>query len=91
MQVWATWLLYAVLVDLTDAVAEELDQPLDALSVERVYRGLDHFTGAFQRGEAIDPVADLATQSDLGIVKRRRPSWERAHADLAAWRQDLNL
>src|SRR5688500_331432 len=28
LQAWATWLLYAVLIDLTGAVAEELDQPL---------------------------------------------------------------
>jgi len=35
-QLWATWLLYAVLVDLTDAVAEELTQPFAALSLEMV-------------------------------------------------------
>ncbi len=40
VQVWATWLLYATLIELTDAVAQELDHPLDALSVEMVYRGL---------------------------------------------------
>ena len=27
VQVWATWLVYAVLVDLTDAVAAELEKP----------------------------------------------------------------
>jgi hypothetical protein len=31
MQVWATWLLCAVLVDLTDAVAEAINQPFAAL------------------------------------------------------------
>jgi hypothetical protein len=91
LQVWATWLLYGVLVDLSDAVAEELDQPLDAISLEMVYRGLYHFTGAFQRGEAADPVAYLAAQPDLGIVKRRRKYRERARADLDAWHQELNL
>ncbi len=29
LQVWATWLLYAVLVDLTDDVADALDRPFD--------------------------------------------------------------
>lgn len=91
MQVWATWLLYAVLVDLTDAVAEELDQPLDALSLEMVYRGLYHFTVAFQAGTASDPVAYLAAQSDLGIVKRRRKYRERARIPLESWRLELNL
>jgi hypothetical protein len=36
LQVWATWLLYAVLIDLTDAVAEALHQPLAAISIEMV-------------------------------------------------------
>jgi hypothetical protein len=86
MQVWATWLLYAALVDLTDAVAEELDQPLDALSLEMVYRGLYHFAVAFQKGEAADPVAYLADPANrnLGIVKRRRKSRERTRVDIAA-------
>jgi len=89
MQVWATWLLYAVLIDLSDAVAEELEVPLDRVSVEMVYRGLYHFTVAFQRGEATDPVAYLATQPDLGTLKRRRKHRERKPLDLSI--QELNL
>ena len=81
LQVWSTWLLYAVLVDLSDAIAEELGQPLDAMSLEMTYRGLYHFTSAFHRGEATDPVAYLAAQPDLGIVKRRRKYRQRAHLD----------
>lgn len=77
LQVWATWLLYAVLVDLSDAVAQELDVCLDQVSLEMVFRGLYFFAGAFQRGEASDPVAYLAAQDDLGIVKRRRKYRER--------------
>ena len=89
LQVWATWLLYAVLVDLSDAVAEELDQPLDRISIEMVYRGLYFFTGAFARGEATDPVGYLAAQPDLGIVKRRRKSRDRHRLDTLP--EDLNL
>lgn len=81
MQIWATWLLYGVLIDLSDAVAQELDLPLDQISVEMVYRGLFHFCGAYQRGEANDPVAYLAAQTDLGIVKRRRKYRERTRLD----------
>ena len=44
LQLWATWLLYAVLIDLTDAVAEALNQPFAALSLEMVYRNLYFFT-----------------------------------------------
>jgi hypothetical protein len=73
LQVWATWLLYAVLIDLCDQIAEVKGLPLDRISIEMVYRGLYHFAGALQRGEATDPVAYLASQDDLGIVKRLRP------------------
>lgn len=75
VQVWATWILYMVLVDLTDAVADALRKPFQDLSIEMVYRGLYHFTQAYQRGAATDPVAYLATEAkDLGILKRKRKS-----------------
>jgi hypothetical protein len=81
LQVWASWLLYAVLIDLSDAVAQELDIPLDQVSIEMVYRGLYHFSVAHQKGNAHDPVTYLASKTNLGIVKRRRRSRERARLD----------
>jgi hypothetical protein len=73
MQIWATWLLYAALVDLSDAVAEALDQPFAAISMEMVYRSLYHFAQAYHRGEATDVVAFLAADAKLyGIIKRKR-------------------
>lgn len=73
LQLWATWILYAALVDLTDAVAEALNRPMAALSLEMVYRSLYFFTGAYHRGEASDPVAYLAAKATrLGILKRAR-------------------
>jgi hypothetical protein len=73
MQVWATWLLYVVLVDLTDAVAEALNQPFAAISIEMVYRSLYFFTQPRARGEAENVVAYLAVHTKLlGIVKRKR-------------------
>lgn len=73
LQVWTTWLLYVVLVDLTDAVAEALNQPFAAISIEMVYRSLYFFTQAQARGEAENVVAYLATHTKLlGIVKRKR-------------------
>lgn len=73
MQVWATWILYAVLVDLTDQVAEVLNRPFSEISMEMVYRGLYHFVYAYQDGEYIDPVQFLADEAKLlGIVKRPR-------------------
>jgi hypothetical protein len=73
LKLWATWLLYAVLVDLTDAVAETLNQPFAAISMEMVYRSLYFFTQAYHRGEAMDPVAYLANNATwLGVLKRKR-------------------
>ncbi len=73
LQLWATWLLYAVLVELTDAVAEALEQPFAHISLERVYRSLYFFTQAYHRGEATDVVVYLAANAKLlGILKRPR-------------------
>ncbi len=74
LQVWSTWLFYAILIDLADAVAEELMLPFDRISLEMVFRGLYHFIQAYNRGEATDPVKYLAAPEnrDLGVVKRLR-------------------
>jgi hypothetical protein len=73
LQVWATWLLYAVLVDMTDAIAEVLQRPFADLSLEMTYRGLYYATQAYHRGEAPDPIAYLAANARLlGILKRKR-------------------
>ncbi len=73
LQVWGTWMLYGVLVDLTDAVAEALDRPFVHLSLEMVYRGLYYFGQALRRGEATDLVTYLAANAQwLGIIKRVR-------------------
>ncbi len=74
LQIWATWLFYAVLVDLSDGVADELSLPFEQISLEMIYRGLYHFTVAYNNGKATDPVQYLAApeNQDLGIVKRQR-------------------
>lgn len=74
LQIWGTWLFYAVLVDLGDAVADELSLPFDRISLEMIYRGLYHFSVAHQKGLASQPVQYFAApeNQDLGIVKRKR-------------------
>ena len=73
IQVWMSWLLYGVLVDLNNAGAQELDLRFDEISMEMVYRGLYHFTQAYHRGEATDPVLYLAAHAKvLGMIKRKR-------------------
>ncbi len=73
LQIWASWLLYVVLIDLTDAVAERLNLPFAIISIEMVYRSLYFFTQARQRGETDDLVDFLAQEAKLfGIIKRKR-------------------
>jgi hypothetical protein len=54
--------------------ADELSLPFDSISLEMIYRGLDHFYVARQKGLASDPVKYFAApeNQDLGIVKQRR-------------------
>jgi hypothetical protein len=70
LQVWSTWLFFAVLVDLGDAVADELMLPFDRISLEMVFRSLYYFIQADHKGQATDPVKYLAApeNQDLGVV-----------------------
>ncbi len=74
LQVWATWLFYAVLVDLRDAVADELSLPFDRISLEMIFGGLYYFSVAYDKGKAEDPIQYFAAKEnqDLGIVKALR-------------------
>jgi hypothetical protein len=73
MQLWATWLLYAVLVDLTDAIAEALERPFNEISIEMVYRSLYFVTQAIAENPTLDPIGYLADEArELGILKRPR-------------------
>ena len=94
LQVWATWLFYAVLVDLGDAIcasqqrfaiADQLSLPFDRISLEMVYRGLYNFSVAYDKGKALDPVKYFAAKEnqDLGVVKALRkpvPNLDLSHA-----------
>jgi hypothetical protein len=74
LQIWGTWIFYALLVDLGDAVADQLSLPIDSISLEMIYRGLYHFYVAHQQGKATDPIEYFAApeNQDLGIVKSQR-------------------
>ena len=74
LPIWATWLFDAVLMDLGDAIADELALPVDRISLEMIYRGLYHFSVAHQKGLADDPISYFTApeNQDLGIVKSIR-------------------
>ena len=68
------WLFYAVLMDLGDAIANELALPVDRISLEMIYRGLYHFSVAHQKGLTDNPIPYFIApdNQDLGIVKSIR-------------------
>jgi len=73
MQLWASWLLYCIVIDLSDGVAQELEAPFGRISVEMVYRGLWHYNEALAQGETQEVIQYLAQQAKvLGIIKRDR-------------------
>jgi hypothetical protein len=80
LQVWATWLYYAILIDLCDEVAELLQLPTSRISVEMVSRSLYFYAQATSQGYQGSAAAYFADPGnrDLGIVKRlrrTRPTW----------------
>jgi Transposase DDE domain len=83
LQLWGTWLFYAVLVDLGDAVADEVSLPFDRISLEMIYRGLYHFYVAHHKGLATDPVKYFAAPEnrDLGVVKSIRKPFKKLIID----------
>ncbi len=85
LQVWATWLLYLVLLDLADAVADELSLPTEQISVEMLFRGLYHFSVAANQGRATDPISYFTApqNNDLRIVKRLPKAKQNQRLDLS--------
>ena len=79
LQIWGTWLFYAVLVDLGDAVADELSLPFNRISLEMIYRGLNHFSVARQKGLATEPVKYFA--------ERRKPRFRHRQTTAKTQRQ----
>lgn len=75
LQVFATFLFYAILIDLCDDVAQQLDLRLEQISVEMVYRGLYHYVTACSQGQWTGDAPHYLAQeaNGLGIIKRPRP------------------
>lgn len=73
LQLWSTWIVYTVLMDLCDEVAGLLKLPFERISVEMVFRSTYYYTKAVDRGDTRSMPNYLADRSaDLGIVKRKR-------------------
>jgi hypothetical protein len=87
LQVLATFLFYAVLIDLCDDVAEVLGVRLDQVSVEMVYRSLYHYVTAVAQGDWTGDAPSYFAQDakGLGIRKRERARASPSVIDQIRW------
>ncbi|MEH1956796.1 MAG: IS4 family transposase, partial [Nostoc sp.] len=73
MQIYATWIFYAVLNDLCADVAIALQQPLERISVEMVFRSLYFFHRARSHNSQLQLIPWLVEhQRSMGLVKAVR-------------------
>jgi hypothetical protein len=87
IQLYATWLFYAVLSDLCREVAQALGEALEQISVEMVFRSLYHYSRAIDRGENPELIAFLVEHAQLfALVKTtRKRHREKGEADIEIW------
>jgi hypothetical protein len=80
LQLYATFLFYLVLLTVCHQVAQSLNEPLERISVEMVFRAFYHYSRALTRGETVDLVAYLVQHAKLlGLVKRQRKRHREIH------------
>jgi Transposase DDE domain len=91
MQLYATWIFYAVLNDLCADVAVALQQPLERISVEMVFRSLYFFHRARSHNSQLQLIPWLVEhQRSMGLVKAIRQRHRRnASRSLDIWAEAL--
>ncbi len=73
LQMWSTWIMYAILVDLTDNIADFLGKRFIDISIERVFKSLYYFRQALSEGKASDPISYLAENANFfNLIKAQR-------------------
>lgn len=84
LQIYATWIFYAVLIGLCNDLAAALQQPLDRISVEMVFRSLYHYSRAVERDPTTELIPYLSNNAKLfAIVKTERKRHRDRDAQLA--------
>lgn len=87
IQLYTTWLFYAVLTDLCVQVAQALEEPLAQISVEMVFRSFYHFSRAEARGYQGSLLMFLFENAKLlGLVKAKyKRQKEKEALDAEIW------
>jgi Transposase DDE domain len=93
IQIYATWIFYAVVNDLCAEVAIAMNQPLERISLEMVFRSLYHFNSFSERTPDADVVEYLSTNAKiLGILKSERTRHrERDALSVQIWGDSASL
>lgn len=88
---FATWIFYAVLNDLCADVAIALQQPIDRISMEMVFRSLYFFNRALLRNPELRLIPWLVEHHrSMGLVKAVRQRHRRTKArSLDIWASTL--
>jgi hypothetical protein len=91
LQLYATWIIYAVLNELCAEVSLALSQPLERISVEMVFRSLYFFHQSQQEQPEWHLIPWMVDhQQSMGLVKTIRPRHRRAAArSLDIWADAL--
>ena len=70
---WARWIIYSILVDLTDDIAQLLGKRFIDLSIERVFKSLYYFREAHREAKPSDPISYLAENARFfNLIKAQR-------------------
>ena len=87
LQLYATFLFYLVLLNVCQQVAQSLNEPLEQISLEMVFRAFYHYSRALTRGETVDLVTYLVHHAKLlGLVKPQRKRHREIHdTDQEVW------
>ena len=73
IQIYATWIFYAVLNDLCSELARALSEPLERISLEMVFRSLYHYAHACLKHPELALLDFLVEHHrSLGLLKARR-------------------
>ena len=78
LQIWEGYFMLMI-VDLGDAVADELYVPFDQIFLEMIYRGLYHFSVACQKGIKTDPVTAVFSNMRYSLA------WGMGQTGHGAW------
>lgn len=91
IQLYATWIFYAVLNELCADVAVALSQPIEQISVEMVFRSLYHYARAKQRDPQVELIPFLVEfHRSFGLIKAKRKQQRQKQAQsLDIWAQSL--